>query len=228
MSISRWCAGGCGTPNSASTSGSSAASAPHARSTANIRDGVASVRPLASSCQTRSGASVASSPDATIAAHQRLGFRRDFEAEARGEARDAKHAQRILGERRRHVAQHAGRKIALAAVRIDQRAVVVARHRVDREVAPGEVVLERDFGRREELEAAVAAPVLALGARERVFLVRVRMQEHREIATHRPVAGRDHDFGRRADDDPVAIGAAAAEQLVAHRAADAVDAHRLR
>ena len=60
-------ADGCGTPNSASTSGRSAASAPQSRSTASIRDGCGSIRPRASSCQTRSGASVASSPDAATA-----------------------------------------------------------------------------------------------------------------------------------------------------------------
>ena len=48
---------------------------------------------------------------------------RDAETEPRGEARDAQHAQRILGERRRHVAQHAGAQVRFAAVRIDQRAV---------------------------------------------------------------------------------------------------------
>ena len=95
-------------PYSASTSGSSCASAPQSRSTASIRAGCGSIRPRASSCQTRSGASSASSPDADELAHQRRGFRRHGEPEARGETRDAQHAQRILDERRRHVAQHAG------------------------------------------------------------------------------------------------------------------------
>ena len=48
-------------------------------------------------------------------AHQRLGLRRDAEAEARGEARDAQHAQRILGEGRGDVAQHAGGQVRGAA-----------------------------------------------------------------------------------------------------------------
>jgi len=51
--------------NSASTSGSSAASAPTRRSTENMRDGQRSISPRATSCQTRSGARVASSPLAT-------------------------------------------------------------------------------------------------------------------------------------------------------------------
>ena len=91
-----------------------------------------------------------------------------------------------------------------------------------------EVILERDVGRGEELEAAIAAPVLALGARERVLVARVGMQEHREVLADRRVARREHDLRRRADDDPVAVADGASEQLVAHRAADAVDAHGLR
>ena len=50
----RMVVGRCGTPNRASTSGSKRASAPHSRRTSNIRDGRLSIRPLASSCQTRS------------------------------------------------------------------------------------------------------------------------------------------------------------------------------
>ena len=47
--------------------------------------------------------------------------------EARRKARDAQYPHRILDKRRRHVAQQALLQIALAAVRIDQRAVGVAR-----------------------------------------------------------------------------------------------------
>ena len=63
--------GGCGRHTARRLRGSSAASAPQARSTASMRDGCASMSPRASSCHTRSGASVASSPDATMLAHQR-------------------------------------------------------------------------------------------------------------------------------------------------------------
>ena len=119
-------------------------------------------------------------------AHQRRGLRRDREAEPRREARDAQHAQRILGERRRHVPQHAARAGRPAppngsiSVPSSPRAIaLIVRSRRARSS------LERDVGRREELEAAIAAPVLALGARERVFLVRFRMQEHREVAADR-------------------------------------------
>ena len=72
-------------------------------------------------------------------------------------------------------------EVALAAVGIDQRAVFVLRHRVDRQVAARQVFFERDVGRGVEGEAVVAGRRLALGARERVFLVRLRMQEDREV-----------------------------------------------
>jgi hypothetical protein len=154
--------------------------------------------------------------------------------------------QRVFGESRADVAQPLRRQVARAAVRIDEAAaecsrcgvarVRVDRHRVDREVAPREVLLERDVGRGVEREAVVARCRLALGAGERVFLVRLRMQEHREVAADRQVAGALHVFRCRADDDPVAIvagrrrgvatgGGRFGQQAVAHPAADDVGLH---
>ena len=133
-------------------------------------------------------------------------MRKPSGAIARGETRDAQHAHRILGERGRHMAQHARLEIARAAERIDEVAVVVLGDRVDREVAALEILLERDRRIGREDEAVVAAPALALGARERVFLARLGMQEHREIAADRAKAVARHLLGRRADDDIVAVG----------------------
>ena len=92
-----------------------AAVAPARRSGAAPRKSATGALPSApreSSCQTRSAVSVASSPPADDLAHQRFGLGRDAEAEARREARDAQHAQRILGERRADVAQDAGTQVA--------------------------------------------------------------------------------------------------------------------
>src|SRR6185312_3952057 len=97
---------------------------------------------------------------------------------------------------------------------------------VDGEVATREVVLQRHVGRGVEAETVVARPRLALGARQRVFLAGVGMQEHREILADRLVALRQHVFGRRADHHVVAIEMRAAQQLVAYRAADQVHAVR--
>ncbi len=74
-------------------------------------------------------------------------------------------------------------------------------------------------------EAAIATAALALGPRQRVLVVRLRMQEDGKVAADRTVACRDHLFGRSADDDEIAIGDGAAEKLVAHRAADTVSLH---
>jgi hypothetical protein len=114
---------------------------------------------------------------------------------------------------------------ALAAVRIDQRAAGVLRDRVDRQVAAHEVVLQRDVGRGVDLEAVIARPGLALRAGQRVFLVRVRVQEDRKILAHRQVAGLQHVARTGAGDDPVAIVDRLAQQLVAHRSADHVRLH---
>ena len=48
----------------------------------------------------------------------------------------AQDAHRVFGENRRTWHQHPGLQVALPAVRIDQRALGIARHRVDGQVAP--------------------------------------------------------------------------------------------
>ena len=106
--------------------------------------------------------------------------------EARREARDAQHAQRVLAERRRNVAQHAGRKIGAPRPRIDELAVFGARDGVDREIAALEIVLERHRRRGVEREARVARRGLALRACERVLLAGVRVQEHRKVLADAP------------------------------------------
>ena len=142
VSTSGWYSARCGTPYSASTSGSTTASAPQSRSVRRKADGVVDASARASSCHTRSGHEVGHLAGGDHVAHQRHRFRRDGEAErreARHEARRAQHAQRILGEGRADVAQHARFEVARAAERIDERAVVVLRDRVDGEVAPLQV-----------------------------------------------------------------------------------------
>ena len=132
------------------------------------------------------------------APHQRRRLLRDAEVEARGEARHAQDSHRVFGKGFAHVAQHPVPQIALAAERIDQRTVLRARHRIEREVAPPEVFLKRHLGRRVDRESPVSPPALALGARERVLLLGLGMQAYRAIASHRASARRGHLRGRRA------------------------------
>ena len=158
--------------------------------------------------------------------HQRGGLRCDAEiGEARRKARQPQDAHRVFGKRRRHVAQHLGLEVALAVVRVDQRAVNVACHRVDGEVAPHQVFFERDAAVGVDGEAAVARRRLALGARERHFLFRLRVQEDREVLADRRVAGGHHLVGRGAHGHPVVVVHRQPEQGIAHCAADHVGFH---
>ena len=107
--------------------------------------------------------------------------------------------------------QPARLQVTTAAVRIDERAVPAARHRIDREVASREIVLERHVGRESGLEAVVAGARLPLGARKRVLLAGIGVQKHREIPADRPVAHRRERFGGGAHHNVVALRDRAAQ-----------------
>ena len=121
--------------------------------------------------------------------------------------------------------KHACIEIGPAAIGIDQGAVVRLGHRIDGQVAPAQVLLERYIRRSMEDKAVVAAALLPLGAGERIFLVRLGMQEDGEIPAHRLEAERKQLFRGTTDDHMIAVADAASEQLVSHRAADAVRLH---
>ncbi len=157
--------------------------------------------------------------------HRFLGDAEAERREARGEAGHAQDAHRVFGEGGRDVAQDARLQVALAAVRIDQRAMFVPRHGVDGKVAADQVFLQRHLGAGVEGEAVIAAPGLALGARQGVLFLGLRMQEYREVLAHRTVAGGDHVFRVGAHHHPVLLLHRQAEQGVAHRAADQVGLH---
>ena len=126
------------------------------------------------------------------------------------------------------MAQDALLEIALAAIGIDERAVLGLRHGVDRQIPPAQILLQRDVGRRMHGKSLISTPALALGARERVLLVGLRMQEHREILADGLEAEPLHLLRGRADDDVVAVLHRQAEQLVAHGAADDIGFHPYR
>jgi hypothetical protein len=99
------------------------------------------------------------------------------------------------------------------------------RHRVDREVTPREVFLERDVGREARGEAVVAGTGLAFGARERVLIAALRVQEDRKVPADGTVTEREQVVRLGADDHIVAFGHGPPEQRVAHCAAHQVDFH---
>ena len=198
-------------------------SAPQARSVVKKCAGSFSIRPRASSCHTRSGTSASTSPLCTISRISIQRLRRDAEAEARDEARRAQDAHRVFAECRADVAQHACAQILDAVMRVYQLAVRILRDGIDGEVAPRQILFQRDVTRSMDDEAFVPARGLALGARQRIFLMRLGMQEHREILAYRAVTQRHHVFRRCSHHHPVLILYRQPEQAVAHCAAHVID-----
>ena len=138
--------------------------------------------------------------DHAAAQRQRLG--RDAEiGEARREAAQPQDAHGVFLEGLAHVAEHARAQVGLAAQRVDQLAIGLARNGVDGEIAAAQIVFQRHVDTGMEGEALVAVAGLALGAGERVFLFGARMQEHRKIAAHGHEAPARHILGRGADHD---------------------------
>ena len=140
------------------------------------------------------------------ATHQRHGRGGDAKTQwciAGGEAGDPQHAQRVFGEGRGNVAQEPCLQVALAAMGIDQAALLVFGHGVDGQVAADQVFFQGDVRAGVEGEAAVAAAALALGTRQGVFLAGFGVEKHRKIRAHRAKAQRQHLLGRGTDHDPV-------------------------
>lgn len=78
-------------------------------------------------------------------------------------------------------------------------------NRIDGQITPLQVLLERDVRCRMKRKTGIAGRSLAFGARQRIFFVTDGMQEDREIFTYRHKALRSHLLGRCADDDMVTI-----------------------
>src|SRR5262249_40168165 len=105
------------------------------------------------------------------------------------------------------------------------RAVRRTRDRVDRQVAPLQILLEGDVRPGVTYEAGVPGRNLAFRAREGVLLVRLRMQEDRKVAPDLAIAEPQHFFRRATDHDPIALAVRQTEQRIADRTADEIDVH---
>ena len=173
--------------------------------------------------------------------HQCQRFRRDGErGEAGGKPGHAQDAHRVFGEGVCHMAQHLVGQVLLTTVGVDEagalRLLGIGQghgHGVDGEVAAGEIVFERDARPGVHRKALVAGRGFSLQTGQRVFLARVRVQKHGEVAPHRQVAQVEHGLRRGAHHDPVsvavggraALGGSGVHQGVAHRAAHEVNVH---
>jgi hypothetical protein len=117
-------------------------------------------------------------------------------------------------------------EVVTAAERIDQRAVAGPRHGIDGEVAPRQVLFERDTRIELHRESAVTRSALALCARQRVLLVRLRVQEHGKFPADLAVTEPCQFLRRRTDHDPITFADRPAEELVPNGAAYEIHLHR--
>jgi len=109
--------------------------------------------------------------------------------------------------------------------RVDQCAIGRLGHRIDGQVAAGEVFFERYVRCGVEGETMVAVPGLAFSAGQRVFLLGLRVEEYRKILADRPEPLLEQSFRGGTDDDVVAVGIWPAEQFIADGAADDENLH---
>ena len=162
------------------------------------------------------------------AAQQGLRFRSNGKGvKARGKARQAQDAHGVFTEGIGHVPQHARAQVAQAAKGVDECGLIACPVRgggngVDGQVAPRQVFFQRDGGAGLHGKAPVAGGAFALGARQGVFLARLRMKENGKVLAHGHKAARGHVFRRGAHHHPVAVVHGQAQQTVAHGATDHV------
>ena len=121
------------------------------------------------------------------------------------------------------MAQQTRLQIVLAAERIDDFTGGGFGHGVDGQIAARQILLQRDLGGGVKGKAGIAGRGFALGARQRVFLVRLRMQEHGKVLADRTKARVKQRLGGGADDDPVTIFDGQTKQAIAHAAANPPD-----
>ena len=176
-------------------SGITRASAPDWCNTSSMRDGLTVMRPRDSSFHTRSATSASASPASTMRRHNASVSGAMLKSAKRAAKRPAAGCARVFLEGLAHVAEHARAQVGLAAQRVDQLAIGLARNGVDGEIAAAQIVFQRHVDTGMEGEALVAVAGLALGAGERVFLFGARMQEHRKIAAHGHEAPARHILG---------------------------------
>ena len=139
-------------------------------------------------------------------AHQLQGLRRHSEiAKPCGKASQAQNAHRILSKSRANVAQDFGVQIALTAMGIDDVPLRVLRHGIDCEIAPAQIVIQRDTRTGLHRKTPVARCRLALGSRQGILLMCEWVQEYREVAPNGSEAHLLHLLRRRAHHHPIAV-----------------------
>jgi hypothetical protein len=141
-------------------------------------------------------------------AAQRERFRGHAKAEgleARGESRQPQDAHRILAKGIGDMPQQPGVQVVAALKRIDQRAVRGLRHGINGQIAAAQIGFQTDRGVGMHRESVIAGSGLALGPRQGVFLVGVRVEEHGKRPPHRLEPPSGQGLGAGADHHPVML-----------------------
>ena len=164
------------------------------------------------------------------APHQAHGLASDPETKvmkASGETRYAQDSYRVFGKCVRHMSKDPVLDIPNAPIRVDKIVVGIPGDRVDGEIPALEVLLYRYLGRAVDVEAVIAGGRLALGTGERVFLLRLRVEEYGEVPANSLVALCFEFCRMRAHDTPVPFAMRDAKQFVANCATYEIDLHRV-
>ena len=98
---------------------------------------------------------------------------------------------------------------------------------IDREIAAQQVLFQGHIGRKSRLETVIARRGFTLCSRERIFFVRLWMQEDRKILAHLPKAQDFHIGERSTDDDPVSLSDGQSQQSVPYSATNEIGFHGL-
>ena len=161
-------------------------------------------------------------------AHQRERFVGDVKTqvgEASGEAGHAQYAQRIFAESVGNVAQHARLQVGHAAVWVNQLPFGGAGDGVDGQIAPQQIFFQRHVRRGIAGKTGVPLAGFALGARQRVLLMRIGVEEHREIFADLLITQCQQLRRRGAHHHPIMIDHRDVEQAVANGTADQINLH---
>jgi hypothetical protein len=109
------------------------------------------------------------------------------------------------------MAKHSFVEVATPSVWINEITVLGFGNGVDRQVAPSQVLFERNVRVGADLESRVAGSGLRFRSCQRIFFLRIRMQVYREAAPDTLKAACFELVTGRADDDPVTFGDRQAE-----------------
>ena len=118
--------------------------------------------------------------------------------------------------------QDARLEIRKPTVRIDQDSGRILGERVDGEIPALQVLLERDVRIRVYRKAVITGCGLALGARQGVLVLGLRMEKDRKVLSDLLETAGQKFIGCRADHDEIALADRAPEQAVAHGTADQI------